>query len=130
MSITLSDGVITLDLPGDLEWSDEYGWAPVVHTRSYSLDGALIVETASKQAGRPITLQSGDDRAWVSRADVDQLHAWAAVPGKQLTLTLRGVQRTVIFDHDNTPLEARMVMFYGDPIATDHYTITLRLIEV
>jgi hypothetical protein len=28
--ITLSDGVITLDLPGDMVWHEHFGWSPVV----------------------------------------------------------------------------------------------------
>ncbi len=130
MSIILTDGTLTLTLPGDLAWTDEYAWTPVVQEAGYSLTGALVVETASKQAGRPITLQSGDDRAWVSRADVDQLHAWASMAGKALTLTLRGVARQVIFDHADTPVEAQMVMFYGDPVPVDRYTVTLKFLEL
>jgi len=130
MSITLSDGVTTLALPADMEWSDEYDWSPVVQEAGYSLTGALIVEASVKQAGRPVTLQSGDDRAWVTRADVDQLRAWAAIPGKALTLTLRGTARAVIFDHAAGAVEADMVMFYGDPVASDHYAITIKTIEV
>ena len=130
MSITLTDGATTLTLPGDLDWTDEYDWTPVVQDAGYSLTGALIVETATRQAGRPITLQSGDDRAWVSRADVDQLHAWARIAGQQLTLTLRGTARSVIFDHAQTPVEAQMVLFYGDPVDTDRYTITLKFMEL
>ncbi len=130
MSITLSDGTTTLTLPGDLDWTDEYEWTPVVQDAGYSLTGALIVESGTKQAGRPITLQSGDDRAWISRADVVQLHAWASVAGQQLTLTLRGVARTVMFDHAAAPVEAQMVMFYGDPVPEDRYTITLKILEL
>lgn len=130
MSITITDGAITMDLPGDLEWVDEYAWTPVVQETGYSLTGALIVEAGIKQAGRTITLRSGDDRAWVSRADVDQLHAWASVPGRQLTLTLRGVARAVVFDHAQPPVDAQMVMFYGDPVPEDQYTITLRFMEL
>ncbi|MFZ5466588.1 MAG: hypothetical protein ACOZAI_04935 [Pseudomonadota bacterium] len=131
MSITLTDGTTTLTLPGDLDWTDEYEWTPVAQSAPrYSVDGRLFVIKGTKQAGRPITLQSGDDRAWISRADVDQLHAWASVAGQQLTLTLRGVARTVMFDHAAAPVEAQMVMFYGDPVPEDRYTITLKFLEL
>jgi len=33
------------------------------------------------QAGRPITLEGSEDRTWCTRALVDTLHAWAALPG-------------------------------------------------
>lgn len=130
MSIILTDGDAVLTLPGDLEWTDEYAWTPVEQESGYSLTGALIVEQSVKQAGRPVTLQGAEDRAWIRRADVDRLHAWVALPGLQLTLTLRGSERAVIFRRDSAPVEAQMVMFYGNPIPDDLYVVTIRLMEV
>lgn len=128
--ITLASGTTTLHLPGSLEWADEYDWSPVVQEAGYSLTGALVVEASAKQAGRPITLKSGDDRGWVTRATVDQLQAWAGSPGKVMTLTLRGQARQVIFRHQDGALEAQPVLFWADPADTDYYTITLRFTEV
>lgn len=64
MAITL--GVITL--PQGLRWSDEFDWTPLAQSTEYSLTGALIVERATKQAGRPITLVGGKDFAWITRS--------------------------------------------------------------
>jgi hypothetical protein len=36
----------------------------------------------------------------------------------------------VVFDHASAPVEAQMVMFYGDPVPEDRYTITLRFLEL
>ena len=66
MAITL--GAVTL--PQGLVWSDEFDWTPLAQTTEYSLTGALIVEQAEKQAGRPITLVGGIDFAWLTRNDV------------------------------------------------------------
>lgn len=131
MSITLSDGVTTLTLPGDLAWTDEYTWSPVVQESGYSLTGALIIETASKLAGRPITLQGAADCAWITRAMVNQLSSWRDVPGQQLTITLRGTARTVTFRHEDAPvIEADPILFYGDPIDDDDYRATIKLMEI
>lgn len=48
---------ITITLPTDLNWTDEYKWTPVVQSQEYAISGSLIVEEWVKQAGRPITLQ-------------------------------------------------------------------------
>ncbi len=50
----------TLTLPTDLIWIDEFDWTPVQQTQTYSITGALIIESGVKKAGREITL-SGDN---------------------------------------------------------------------
>ena len=75
----LTDGVALL-LPDDLLWSDEHAWSPAISSVSYLLTGALLVQSAVRQAGRPITLVGAPDMAWVTRATVGALQAWAAAP--------------------------------------------------
>lgn len=131
MSITLSDGTTTLTLPGDFDWEDEYTWTPVVQDAGYTLTGAMVVETASKQTGRPITLVGADDRAWVTRAALDQLRTWAAIPGQQLTLTLRSVARDVLFRHQDGAIDAvEQILFFEDPQSGTYYRLTLRFMEI
>ena len=91
MSITL--GSITL--PTDLHWSDEFDWTPVAQETEYTLAGALAIETGVMQAGRPITLEGGEDRAWATRATVLLLQAAAALPGEKMTLTLNDARTFV-----------------------------------
>lgn len=120
MSITLSDGTNTVTLRDDTEWTDEFGWQPLVQTAQYSLTGALVVEEAPMLAGRPITLAGADDRAWVAYADLQQLQTWALTPSLALTLTLRGSARQVRFDLRNgSPIAARQVMWVDNPPAAD-----------
>lgn len=130
--ITLSDGTSTLELSPDLTWSDENNWFPVEQTAQRTITGALVISASTRIAGRPITLEPEDDSsAWMPHTSVATLRNWAAVPGKELTLTLRGVARQVVFrHHDGTGLEASPVKTYRDVQDTDFYTCVLRLMEI
>ena len=66
-------------------------------------DGALHVHAGTRLAGRPITLDGVESEAWASRVDVVRLNAWAADVNARFSLLLRGVQRTVRFDHSRAP---------------------------
>lgn len=132
MSLTLSDGTTSVDLDPDLLWSDEFQWSRVARAASRSITGALIVQSALRLNGRPITLQPEDDgSAWMTRDVVEQLAAWANTPNLTLTLTgLRGESRQVIFRDQENPLDARPVQHLNDVEAGDQYLVTLRLMEI
>lgn len=133
MSLTLADVSTTLTLNPDLFWSDEHNWNPVAQVAERSITGAHIIQVAGMTKGRPITLEPQDDSAaWMSLADVTALRNWAAVPGKTMTLTLRGVERDVIFRHQDGGFEARPVIQYrdGHELTTDFYRCTIRLMEI
>lgn len=127
MAITLA----TVSLPADLQWVDEFTWTPVEMNRTYTLTGALVVEQATRQAGRPITLVGGQDRGWVARSVVEALYALAQAPSEGLALELAdGREFTVVFRHDETPLDAQPVTGCFPPLAADPYAVTLRLAAV
>ena len=128
---TLTYGATTLTLPDDMLWTDEFTWQSVEQRSEYSITGALIVEASAKQSGRPITLEGTDSR-YVSGAGVAQLHAWSQTPGQQLTLTLRGVARSVIFRHHDAPAFSAREIFGRVPTldASQSYEITLKLMEI
>lgn len=129
--ITLSDGIVTLELHRDLFWSDENNWNPVVQAVERTLTGALDIQVSSLTAGRPITLEPEDDAStWMPHSKVAQLRNWAAVPGQQLLLTLLNVSHTVIFRHQDGGLEARPVVHYNDRAADDWYLCVIRLMEI
>lgn len=132
MPITLSDNTITVTLRDDTQWVDEFGWQPVLQAASYTVAGALVVEEAQMQAGRPITLAGADDRAWVRYADVQQLQAWASTPGQVLTLTLRGAPRQVRFDlRAGSPIAAQPVAYFDTPAPDDWFAVSaLKFFEV
>lgn len=126
MSTTLARGATTLPLP-DLLWPDEFSWQAVEQRTQYSITGALIVEASAKQAGRPITLQSG---AWFTRETLETLRAWAALPAESFTLVYRGTTLTVAFDHQRGAITAEALFEVCDPDSADEIRATLRFIEV
>lgn len=132
ISLTHTATATTVELPADLVWRDEFAWQPVEQSTERTVTGALIVQAAARIGGRPITLQPEDEAAsWISRAELEQLHAWASVPGLELELSLRGLLRTVIFrHHDGGAIEASALIHYADVQATDNYLATVRLMEI
>lgn len=134
MAITLYDSAsdTTLTLPDALNWVDEYAWSPVQQAKTYTTTGALLIEEGVMQAGRPITLEGQIEATWCTRAMVGTLHAWAATAGIVLTLTLRGLNHSVTFDHEKGALQGLPVTFYADgSIASDDwYVPTLRFLEL
>jgi hypothetical protein len=131
MSITLSDGTGTIELHKDLLWSDENDWHPVEQTVQRTVTGALIVQSGTRVAGRPITLEPEDDHSAAMTADViEALRNWAAVPGKVMALTLRGTTRDVIFRQQDGGLAATPWIHYDDVVSSDYYLAVVRLMEI
>ena len=131
MAITLVYSTTTVVLDPDLEWIDENSWHPVEQAVQRTVTGGLIVSSAQRTAGRPITLQPTDQSsAWMSRATLDTLKGLAAVAGRQMSLTIRGVDRTVMFRHHDVAIEATPIIFYNDVDNADWYSVTLRFMEV
>lgn len=128
-----TNAIVTL--PDDLMWVDEYAWSPAVASVSYLLNGALMVQSATKQAGRPITMSGAVDMAWIPRSDIKTINDWAAIPlgttlGRFL-LTLADARTfTVAFRHADTPLEAEPVLGFPATADTDFYHLTLRLMAI
>lgn len=128
--ITLQYNASSVTLPEDLYWSDENNWSPVEQAVSRTLTGALTIQVAALQAGRPITLQPEDEKSGaMTRATLDTLRTWAAVPGAIMALTLRGTTRSVIFRHQDTAIEATPFIHYSDVQSVDFYFATLRFME-
>lgn len=122
-----------LTLHHDLLWTDEHNWSPVVQTAEYSLTGALLLESAARQAGRPISLAPPDDTmAWHTRAITDTLLGWAAEAGQQFQLTLDdGRDFTVVFrHHDGAAIDAKPVRGFPTWDADDWWLVSLKFMEV
>ncbi len=126
---------VALLLPDDLLWSDEHAWSPAVAATSYLITGALLIQSATRQAGRPITLVGAPDMAWITRAAIEQLRAWAAIPVSDTTgrfaLTFKdGRSFAVAFRHGDTPIESEPVLGIPARADTDFYRLTLRFLEI
>jgi hypothetical protein len=126
---------VALVLPDDLLWSDEHAWSPAVASASYLITGALLIQSATRQAGRPITLVGAPDMAWVTRATVEQLRVWAAIPignatGRFALTFADGRSFTVAFRHAETAIEAEPVLGIPARADTDFYHLTLRFLEI
>ena len=130
----LADEVALL-LPDDLLWSDEHSWSPTVANNSYLITGALLIQSATRLAGRPITLVGAPDMAWVTRSTVEQLRLWAAVAltdstGRFLLTLMDGRAFTVAFRHTETAIDAEPVLGFPARADTDFYRLTLRFLEL
>ena len=136
MPLTLTSGATVISLPEDLVWVDEFRPWKVSQVFQHSLSGALIVQESAKLAGRPITLQSGSDYGWASRAVVEALQALELVAnGPVMTLSVpahESANRTfsVRFRRDAAAIEAAQIKPILPPAPTDWYSLILRLMQV
>lgn len=129
--ITLADASSVITLHPDLYWSDEDSWHPVEQGVQRTLSGGLDIQVAALLKGRPITLEPEDNNSAVMPSSVvARLRNWAAAPGKQMTLTLRGQTYTVLFRHQDGGFEARPFVHYRDRVDEDLYHCVIRLMEI
>lgn len=130
----LSDGTTAVTLSDDMTEQAPY-WQPVEQATSFTLTGAMIVDESVKLAGRPLIFSSNlnDGSGWARRAAVDQLHRWACVPGKKLTLQRHNDSASVIFSRDGgQAVEAKPVVDAAAcmPQPDDWMLLTLRLMTI
>lgn len=119
-----------LTLPTDLIWLDEFDWTSIQQTQTYSITGALIIQTGTKQAGRPITLAGDNSSGLISRADLKTLQA-KLTSTSPLILTLNDARTfNVIFNHAQKPIEAKPLIDYSDNDDADFYTLKISLLVV
>ena len=132
MSITLTYSGTTLALSDRLAWTDEFSWSPVQQAMEYSTTGVPLIDVAVKQGGRPITLEGKETATWLPRATCVALEAWAALPGAEFELVLRGVPRAVLFDQARTGFEATPLtrLLDGEESPDQIFLPTFRFIEV
>lgn len=122
----------TVQLPRGLVWVDEFDWRPVEASTEYTLGGALVYDSATRLAGRPITLQANDDAGWrgMTRAVVQAVYALAEAPSAVYVLTLADGRSFDVSFAPDSPFEARPVARPELPGADHPYVTTLRLIQV
>jgi len=124
--------VNAIALRPDLYWSNEFSWSPITANEAISITGAAIIQRGKRIAGRRINLESGDDTAWVTRAQLDALVALRNTKPELVTLTF-GDGRTfnVIFnDVDGQSIEADALQPGKKPEPGDSFRIKLKFLEV
>ena len=129
MAPPITHTLATLSLPRSLVWVDEFQWTAPLRAQEYSITGALIVDVATRQAGRPITLQGVADHGWMTRAALADLWALANTPeAAPLALTLADGRAFAVRFADGNPIEAEPITRAELPQADLPYVVTLRLI--
>ena len=129
MSYTLAG----IELPGDLEWADEWTWSPVAQQVEVTLGGSVLLEESAPGAGRPITLRSGQQgsRYWglVPLTTLTALQALANAPRDTPMLLVLPDEREfdVYFRHGDLAIDARPWRHVWPAEPTDYYLLTLRL---
>ena len=126
-----------IELPRDVEWTDEFGWLPTAAQVDVTCGGSLVVEESAQLAGRPITLRgvfSGSrGYALAPRTVIKALHALASEPqAAPMPLLLEdGRSFDVRFrHHDGVAFEAQPARHIAPHEDSDLYAFTLRLMVV
>lgn len=130
-----------IELPADLQWTDEFTAWKVGQQARTSLTGALIVQESVRQAGRPITLQTTrDGTAYVGVVSLPVLRALQASESEARLAPLDLVmpahnsgersfqvrwRRT-----DGPAIEVDPTRFAVPALDADLFSITLRLMTV
>lgn len=128
MPAPITHTLATIDLPRSLLWVDEFDWSAPVRAHEYSITGALIVDQAVRQAGRPITLQGVDDHGWMRRDVLQQLWALADAAGGPMPLVLADGRTFSVRFAPDSPLQAEQIARAELPPADYPYIVTLRLV--
>jgi len=130
MAMSISNGMITIDLPPDLQWVDEFGWSAVEQIKEYSLTGALIVQQGVKVKGRPFTLKS-NGASWVKRSVVEQIQAFYNTPGNVFTLTIDGTSYSFLFERPDGFIASEVGRLVRSAQGPDYpFTIEIKGFEV
>ena len=131
--MTLKLGSTQLPLSDALIWTNEFGWSAVAMTPKTGSTGALILHLGKRQAGRLITLNGVESKAWITRDECDQFYAWQAIPDAVFDLVLRGVTRKVMFDNSQGPgftAIAQWRLFDSEHDGRTDYLPTFKFIEI
>lgn len=137
MSDFILDGI---EIPEDLQWSDEFiGWK-VGQSVRYSLNGAMHVHENARQAGRPITLvsrQEGNDYIAMVRLDTLTLLQAHEAQARTLPFVLQmaapntGTRSFNVHWRrtDGAAIEATPMVDIVPYVSGDWFAVTLRLMS-
>ena len=115
-------------VPRTLIWVDEFDWTAPLRAQEYSLTGALVVDVALRQAGRPITLSGEADHGWVRRSALQTLHQLVNTTTGPLSLTLADGRTFSVHFAAGEPITATPITRAELPPTNLPYYVTLRLV--
>lgn len=112
-------GSVTLD--NDMLWTDQYAYSKLSVNVDRALSGREIIQIAEIPSGTPITLQSGSDYGWQSRAVVKALVALSQTYST-FNLQISGQTIAVRFRHEEgTPVSFEPVSLFQPQNDTVEY---------
>ena len=115
----------SITLPDEMIWVDEFADSSLQATEAFTLSGALVRQSGSRDGSRSIHLAGG----WATRANVILLKTLQD-SGNSATLTLHDSRTFTVYFADAAALTATPVINYHTPATTDHYALELKLTEV
>lgn len=120
----------SLQIPRGLVWVDEFSWSRVDRASEHGTTGALLLDVAVRQAGRPITLQADSNAGWMQRSALQALYAMAEEPTATYALTLADGRSFEVMFASADPIAAQPVARPELPKQQHPYIVTIKLIEV
>lgn len=123
-------GLVTLgglDLPDDIDWTDEFTFQAVGQSVTRTIAGNHVEFNQTLVRGRPITLVANEDEGWLTKAQVDSIQTFASTPGATFTLDIGAQSFTVAFRQDEGAFSPSPLLARIDPAAGDFFTATIRL---
>jgi hypothetical protein len=129
MSITIAYDTTEVELP-QASWSDEFDWSPVVQSTQYAVNGSLIVQTATKLAGRPMTLETPDGGFWLTRANLEILFDWLENDYEMLVTLADARTFNVLWNHAGGIKASTVREGFAAPTADTKYQVKLALVII
>lgn len=129
----MSDPVTTLEginLAG-VVLANAFDYTNVEAKTARTIGGGLVVWEQTR-AGRPIDMVGGSDFGWLTRGELKQVKALAAVPNATYTLVHNFETFRVRFRHEETvPISATPLVARPNQEDSDYYNnVVIKLMEV
>jgi len=118
----------SLVLPDDLQWVDEFTWTPVQNDVVYLLNGSVLISSIARTSGRPITLVSQENGAFLTRTMIESLYTISGTADLEMVVTLHD-ERSFDVKFNTVPFTAKPIVFFSPQINTDYYSVSINLIE-
>lgn len=131
-TLTNKQSKISISLPYDLYPIDDLNWSAIVASGTYLFSGAYDVQQGIRKAGKPITLQSDDGQGLglITRDTVNKLREQCDIVEATFTLSYEADNENksvdVMFDHTQTPIEAKPAKDFNSPNLDDWFLVTLK----